>query len=175
MRRKLLGDEHPEVAQSLYDLARVLREAGNLAEAEARQREALALRAKLPAGERAELAESMAELARTLLLEQRFAEAETLAHECLEVREKEQPNDWETFEARTLVGRSVLGQRRPAEAEPLMLAGCMGMKDRAGKVPPWEQWRLRDALQSLIQFYDNTGKADDAAKWRRELAPGTTP
>jgi len=168
LRKKLLGDEHLDVAQSLYDLARVLREEGKLADAESGQREALALRTKL-ADESAAVAESMADLARTLLLEKKFTDAETMARKCLALRAQRLPNDWEIFEARTLVGRSLLGQMKQAEAEPLLLTGCQGMIDRREKIPAWEKRRLRDAVQSLVQFYDRAGKPDEAAKWKRKL------
>jgi tetratricopeptide (TPR) repeat protein len=161
------------VAQSLYDLARVLRDQGKLADAESQQRQALALRTKLLPSESPVVAESIADLARTLLLEQKFIEAESLARQCLALREQRLPNDWETFDARALLGRSFLGQMRPAEAEPLLLAGYQGMKDCAEKIPAWEKRRLRDALKYLIEFYDSTGKPDEAAKWKRELPPGS--
>ena len=172
LRRKLLGNEHPDVAQSLYDLARVLRDEGKLTEAETQHREALAIRRKLPEGKGAATAESIADLARTLLLQKRFLEAETLSRECLALREKQLPDDWETFEARSLLGRGFAGQGKPAEAEPLLLAGYKGMKDRAEKIPAWEKRRLKDALKGLVEFYDSTGKADEAAKWKRDLSPG---
>ena len=48
IRKKLLGNEHLNVARSLDTLAAVLKEQGKLAEAEATQREAQAIRAKQP-------------------------------------------------------------------------------------------------------------------------------
>jgi tetratricopeptide (TPR) repeat protein len=167
----LLGSEHPDVAQSLYDLARVLREEGKLADAEAQHREALAIRKKLPETQGQAVAESLADLARTLLMEKRFIAAETVARECLALREQRWPKDWETFEARSLLGRSLVGQLKPAEAEPLLLAGYRDMRDGAGNIPAWEKRRLHDALKALIEFYDGTGKPAEAAKWKQELPP----
>jgi hypothetical protein len=44
------------------------------------------------------------------------------------------------------------------------------MKQREGKIPPLvRQLRLTEALERLVQLYDDWGKKDDADKWRKEL------
>ena len=53
MRRRLYGREHPEVADSLMDLAEVLQDRGDLDGAETLFREALAMRRKLLGEDRA--------------------------------------------------------------------------------------------------------------------------
>jgi tetratricopeptide (TPR) repeat protein len=76
MRRKLLGDEHPDVARSLDNLATLLREKGDYAAAEPLYREALEIRrAKLPVGHPDTIA-AEAGLGRTLAKLGRYAEAE---------------------------------------------------------------------------------------------------
>ena len=44
------------------------------------------------------------------------------------------PDDWRTFNARSLLGGSLLGQKKYAEAEPLLLSGYEGMKQREDKI-----------------------------------------
>ncbi len=171
MRRKLLGAEHLDVANSLFNLAGILREQCKLRDAEALNREALAMGAKLLGPEHPGVGDARADLARTLLLETNFAEAETVGRLCLALREKLLPNHWETFEARSLLGVSLAGQKKYAEAEPLLLSGYLGMKERQQKIPATEKRWLREALLQLVQFYDATGKAADATKWRLELTP----
>ncbi len=171
MRRKLLGAEHLDVANSLFNLAGILREQCKLRDAEALNREALAMGAKLLGPEHPGVGDARADLARTLLLETNFAEAETVGRLCLALREKLLPNHWETFEARSLLGVSLAGQKKYAEAEPLLLSGYLGMKERQQKIPATEKRWVREALLQLVQFYDATGKAADATKWRLELTP----
>jgi serine/threonine protein kinase/tetratricopeptide (TPR) repeat protein len=87
-RRAKLGNEHPDVAASLYDLAETLQQRGEYVEAEAHAREALAVRRKVYGYRSAQAAESLDQLAMTLLLQGHFQDAEQPAAEALAVREQ---------------------------------------------------------------------------------------
>ena len=114
-----------------------------------------------------------AEVAMELLAEGKFAEAEPLARECLTLREKEIPDDWRTFNARSLLGGSLLGQKKYAEAEPLLISGYEGLKQREDKIPPTGEMRPQEAIERLVQLYEETGRSDQAAEWKKQLAePG---
>jgi eukaryotic-like serine/threonine-protein kinase len=56
-----------------------------------------------------------------------------------------------------------------ADAEPLLLAGYEGLKQREQTVPEQGKIRLPEAVERLVQLYEATGKKDEAAKWRMEL------
>ena len=56
-----------------------------------------------------------------------------------------------------------------AEAEPLLLSGYEGMKQRVNQIPAIGKPRLKEALQRLVQLYDATGRADKAADWKQKL------
>src|SRR5262249_14649794 len=75
-------------------------------------------------------------LARDLFRWQGCPEAEPLLRECLKFREQNEANNWETFFTKSALGVCLLGQKRYAEAEPLLLAGYEGMKRREGTIPP---------------------------------------
>jgi hypothetical protein len=90
--------------------------------------------------------------------------------ECLALREKRQPDDWRTFNTRSMLGGALLGQKKYADAEPLLLAGYEGMKRREKTIPPQGSARLPEALDRLIELYDATNKPDDVTKWRAERA-----
>jgi hypothetical protein len=68
-----------------------------------------------------------------------------------------------------VLGGSLLGQQKYADAEPLLLRGYDGMKKREGKIPPQGKLRPTEALERLVQLYDAQGKPDEVAKWRKEL------
>ena len=63
----------------------------------------------------------------------------------------------------------MLGQQKYAEAEPLLLAGYVGMKQREAKIRAQGKVRLTEALERLVQLYDAWGKPEQAEQWRREL------
>jgi tetratricopeptide (TPR) repeat protein len=170
LERKLSGDEHPFVANSLIALARVLQDQGKLPEAETTYGEALVMRRKFLSADDPTLAYALAGLTSTLLATQKFTEAEPLARECLTIREKKLPDDWRTFNARSVLGGSLLGQKKYAEAEPLLLSGYEGMKQREDKIPASGKPRVKEALDRLVQLYEATGQSEKAAEWNRKLA-----
>src|SRR5262249_20774477 len=101
----------------------VLMDVGDFAAAESVCRDRLQnLRATVPR-DSPDLTGALAELSLVLLDRQKFRDAEPLARECLESREKNIPDDWRTFNTRSLLGGSLLGQKKYSEAEPLLLAG----------------------------------------------------
>jgi len=68
------------------------------------------------------------------------------------------------------LGRALLGRKKYAKAEPLLLKGYEGMKKREKAIPPESIIRIPDALDRLIELYTATNKPDEAKKWRAERA-----
>lgn len=73
------------------------------------------------------------------------------------------------FHTRSLLGGTLLAQAKPAEAEPLLLQGYEGLKQRAATIPGANQARLTEALERLVQLAEATGRPAEAVKWRKEL------
>ena len=92
-----------------------------------------------------------------------------MLRECLAIREKTQPDVWLTFNTRSHLGWALLGQKKYAEAELLLLAGYEGMKKREAKIPAQGKVRLTEAIERLVELYDKTGAKGKAAAWRKEL------
>ena len=79
------------------------------------------------------------------------------------------PSHWLYFQSKSLLGGSLLGQQRYAEAEPLLLAGYEGLKQREEKIPPQSKIRLTEAVERLVQLYDTWDQKDKADEWRKKL------
>ncbi len=93
-----------------------------------------------------------------------------LVGRCLTIREKTQPDDWRTFNAQSLLGGVLLGQKKYAEAEPLLVKGYEGMKARETTIPEQGKVRVPVALDRLIELYTATNKLDEVKKWQAERA-----
>jgi tetratricopeptide (TPR) repeat protein/tRNA A-37 threonylcarbamoyl transferase component Bud32 len=116
-----------------------------------------------------QLASLLAQFGAGFLQQRKWAEAEPLLRECLAIRDKTQPGDWRTFNTQSMLGEALLGQKKYQGAEPLLLAGYQGMKEREKTIPPQGQVRLTEAALRLVQLYEATGSTDEAAKWRKTL------
>jgi hypothetical protein len=151
------------------DLAILLDRTGRSALAEPLFRDALE-QARLKFGPaNPQTAGIMASWGLSLLQQGRWTEAEPVLRDCLAIREKVQPDDWSTFNTRSLLGGSLLGQKKYGEAEPLILSGYEGMKAREARIPPPGQPRLTEAAERVVKLYEDWGKKDKAAEWRARL------
>ena len=68
-----------------------------------------------------------------------------------------------------MLGRSLAGQKKYADAEPLLLAGYAGMKEREAKIPAVGKFLLTECLEGLVQLYDAWDKKAQANEWRTKL------
>jgi hypothetical protein len=98
---------------------------------------------------------------------QKYAEAEPPLRDALAVMEKQQPDDWITFHTCSLLGEALRGQRRYAEAEPLLLRGYEGLRQRQAAIPPPMRGAVVDALNRLVRLCEATGQKDRAEKYRQ--------
>ena len=87
----------------------------------------------------------------------------------LTIREQSQPDAWMMFNTKSLLGGVLLGQKKYADAEPLLLSGYEGIKRREAKLCPQDKIRLTEATQRLVQLYETWDKKDKATEWRKKL------
>jgi Flp pilus assembly protein TadD len=69
-----------------------------------------------------------------------------------------------------MLGGSLLGQGKLAEAEPLLLSGYEGMKKREPKIPTNATVRLVEASERIVRLYEATGRPEQAAEWKKRQA-----
>ncbi len=106
-------------------------------------------------------------LALNLLLQERHCDAERIARDALAI---DQIEPFRPFYWKSVLGAALLGQKKYADAEPLLLQGYDGMKQRETGVPEGERRRLlTDAGKRVVRFYENTGQLEKARLWRDKL------
>jgi hypothetical protein len=108
-------------------------------------------------------------LIHTLLAAGKFTEAEPMARECLIIRAKQTPEDRSTLDVQSMLGGVFLGQKKYAEAEPLLLSAYEGLKASEDK-SSHEKLRRKEALQRVVQLYRATGRPEKVAEWNKALA-----
>jgi serine/threonine protein kinase len=116
------------------------------------------------------LASLLVQSGMVLLQQKMWTEAEPLLRECLAIREKTQPDVWSTFNTKSMLGAALLGQKKHADAEPLLLAGYEGMKQREKTIPEQGKSRPSEAVDRLIELSTATNKPDEVKKWQAERA-----
>jgi tetratricopeptide (TPR) repeat protein len=129
-------------------------------------------------GDELERASTLANLGGDLLAMGDATNAELALRECVEVRERVQPDAWNTFNARSMLGGALAAQGRFAEAEPLLLAGQAGLAERVASIPPQARNRVTESVARLVNFYSawhaaepDAGHDARAQEWRAKLGP----
>jgi eukaryotic-like serine/threonine-protein kinase len=165
--RRVLGPEHPRTLEFLSDSADMYQRQGNYAVAEALAAQVLAGRRRaLGLAHPDTLQASTPALALAYVSQGKFAESEPLAREALEF-EKKQPDEWQRFRAESLLGASLAGQKKYAEAEPLLLDGYEGMLARKERMGAPNSYHRDLAHEWIVRFYQAWDKPDKAAEWKK--------
>jgi tetratricopeptide (TPR) repeat protein/predicted Ser/Thr protein kinase len=168
--RRAMGPEHPDTLGRLVDLASLYQREGKYDLAGKYAAQALAgLQHALGAQDPATMI-SEAALALAYVSQGKFAEAEPVAREALETEKKVQPDDWQRYRAASLLGASLAGEKKYAEAETLLLEGYQGMLARKDRIDVPSRYHLELAQQWLIKLYQAWGKPDKAAEWKNKEA-----
>jgi tetratricopeptide (TPR) repeat protein len=169
-RLEVFGKTHVDTPTSQATLARVYLAQGRRDEADRLLRD---LRETAPRQrERLRVPHiwSIGKVGDALLLKQDFVEAESFLRLYLDLAEKKLPDGWRHAAAVSALGACLLGQKNYAKAEPLLLQGYKGLRQHEDRIPAnFRRDRLTEAVKRVVQLYEETGKPDEAAKWRKEL------
>jgi eukaryotic-like serine/threonine-protein kinase len=99
----------------------------------------------------------------------KYQDAEPPARAALSAREKTAADSWRRFESESLLGAILAGQRKYAEAEPLLLSGFEGMRQRQRRIPAPERFALASAGAWIVRLYEDSTRPDKASDWTRRL------
>ena len=69
----------------------------------------------------------------------------------------------------SLLGDSLLAQKKYADAEPLLLESYEEMRDRVKNVSAGGKTELVEATKRLVRLYEALDQPERAAEWRKKL------
>ena len=120
------------------------------AEAEPLGRDVLEHSLRKNAADSVVVATVQAGLGSNLLAQKKFVEAESVLRSVVATREKKIPDDYLTFNARSMLGAALAGQKKYSDAEPWLVSGYDGIKAREAKLPGASKLWLREAIERLV-------------------------
>ena len=163
------GPDHPDTLHAMHNLAVSCVQARRLDEAISLFEDVVRLRKAKLLPDHPETLASTDGLVDAYLAAGRWADAEAAAREGLDARTRKAPDDWPRFHTMSLLGAALAGQKKYAQAEPLLIAGYEGLKAREARIAAPARGRLRAAAGRIVPFYEAWGKPDRAAEWRKTL------
>lgn len=166
--RRVLGPEHPNTLYTVWSFALMYQRESKYASAETYAAQGLAGRRHALGSEHPDTMESAADLALAYVSQGKFSESEPLAREALEFDRKKQPDDWQRFRAESLLGASLAGEKKYAEAEPLLLEGYQGMLARKDRIDAPNRYHLDRASEWIVRLYRAWGKPEKVIEWKKK-------
>jgi len=166
--RRVLGPEHPNTLYVVSDFASLYQRQGKYALAERWAVRALAGYRHSLGPDAAATLVSAADLALAYLSQGRFSKSEPLARETLAIERERQPDNWQRFRSESLLGASLSGLKKYAQAEPLLIAGYRGMLNRKDRIAVPDHYHLDRAREWLVKLYQSWGKPAKADEWKKK-------
>lgn len=165
LRRRLYGDSHLDVAESLLVLAALDQESGDFAAAEAGQRQALEILRRQLADEDPRVAEALNNLSGTLIARADYPEAETVLREALALHRRTHGADDESAATYlTNLGSVLRRLGKLAEAEAAHREALAIGREVFGPVHP----KLARQLNNLAVLLRDEGQMAEAESLVRE-------
>ena len=155
LRRRQLGETHPDTLTSMNDLAVLYRHQGKYADAEGLHRGVLAARRRVLGPEHRDTLASMHDLAMLYQSQTKYTEAEALELQALAIRRRVLGDDHaDTLASRSILAGIYLDSGRPQLAEPLHVEVTEGLRRRFGEEHP----EYLESLNDLGGVYFEQGK-----------------
>ena len=157
--KKRLGEEHPDVAQSLNNLATLYQSQGRYSEAEPLFIQALAFRRNLLGEEHPDVATSLNNLANLYNYQGRYSQAEPLFIQALALYRKLLGEEYPSV-AQSLNNLAFLydSQGRYSQAEPLYIQALAFRRNLLGEEHP----DVAQSLNNLAGLYNSQGRYSQA-------------
>ncbi|MCH9651187.1 MAG: serine/threonine-protein kinase [Deltaproteobacteria bacterium] len=161
-RRRLLGEEHPEVAESLDYLGRLRRNTGDWQAAEETIRQALEMRRRVRGDAHPEVAQSLNNLGLLLQRTGRYEEAREPLEEALEIRRGQGDRPLEVAESLNNLGLLLYRTGQAEMAESLLREAVSVHEGKLGSDHP----DLANSLQNLAMVLrqQRNGEAEQAVR-----------
>ncbi len=160
-----LGPDQVDTLISMNNLANAYRDHGQLADALSLYEGLLKRQQANLGSEETDTLRTMNNLAR-IYLGDKPAEAEKLMRKALEIQENKKQGDWRIFDTRSLLGASLMGQKRYAEAERFLVQGYDGLAAHAGNSTAVPKERITEAGARIVALYNDWGKKEIAEEWQ---------
>jgi tetratricopeptide (TPR) repeat protein len=169
VQRRVLGEEHRDALVTRNYLGLLYDWEGQYSKAEAVLTKLLEARRRVLGPRQVDTIKVLVSLGAVQFQQHKYAAAEPLLREAVSYFENTKSNDWTRYRCQSLLGASLAGQKRYAEAEPLLLVGYEGMLQRKATIPAYAQTAVPQARAWLARLYNDWGKPQQAAQWQAKL------
>ncbi len=167
-KRRVYGAEGPGTLRCLYHLVMAYVRAGAFRSAEKPGAELVAEETHASGASSPSTTEARIELALIYASEGKYALAEPMVRQALEAVKNAPADNWVRLTAESVMGTTLVGEKRYAEAEPMMLHAYRGMLAGEGRVDAPDRDCVDFTRKWLVKLYEDWGRPDQAAEWKNK-------
>ena len=171
--RRLFGEEHPITLNLKNGMALLYEKQGDDARAAALFVTVLQVQRRVLGEENLDTLVTKSSMGALYRRQGKQQESEQLLREVVSGYQNTRSDSWQRYNSQSLLGASLAGQKKYAQAEPLLLSGYEGMIQREATIPAENRPELRRAEDWIVQLYQDWGKPEKAAEWRAKLSKST--
>jgi tetratricopeptide (TPR) repeat protein len=168
-RRRVLGEEHPEALSALANLGAVYGRQGKYSQAEPLLLRLLEIRRRVMGAQSPATTEALVLVGLVQFELRKYVDAEKSTREAISGYEKAGIDDWRPYRNLALLGASLSGQGKHAEAEAFLLAGYEGMSKREATMPFENRSELDRSVRWIAQLYRDMRRPEKAAEWEQRI------
>lgn len=148
-RRRTSGQEHPGTLNLMGDLAALYDREGRYKEEEALLAATSSAQRRVLGDSNPETLSHLSALGRIQLKLGRYAEAEAVLRATLDAYRKTSPDTWQRYNCESLLGRSLAGQKKSADAETLEISGYQGLVKHTSFIAAPDRYVLSEAKAAI--------------------------
>ena len=167
-RTRVLGKEHPNTLNTAFNLADAYRREGKFDRAEPIFATVAESRRRVLGPQHSNTAFAWYELGQVRIDQLKYAAAEAPLRTAVSGFEAI-VEGWGRYGSRALLGESLAGQRKYAEAEPLLISGYEGLRRFDKAVPLGERPLVAKTEDWILQLYRDSEKPQKVAEWRAKF------
>lgn len=165
--KRILGAEHPDTLLTMNNLG--LLWTGDPAKFAAAEEMLVATaqsRGRVLGPAHRDTLESWMQSGIAQMLEKKWADAEVTLRRAHEAYVEAKLDVWQRYYAEALLGETLVAEKRLGEAEPILLAGYEGLRQREAAIPAVSKPAVGRAAEWLARLYREAGKVELAEEWK---------
>jgi len=152
LRRRVSGEEHPSTLRLMANLAVLYDREGKYKDEEALLAATSSAERRVLGDSHPETLSTLSALGRVQLKQSKYSEAEATLRAPLDTYRKAGADTWQRYNCESLLGRSLDGAKKFAEAKPLAISGYQGMVRHAAFISAPDRYLLREAETATRGF-----------------------
>jgi serine/threonine-protein kinase len=161
LQRRILGPDHPDTLLTMDNLGLLFtHQPDRYAAAEEILKQTAEARRRVLGAMHPDTLQSQISLGVAEILQLKYTEAEGSLRGTCDAYEQAKLQVWQRYYCEAMLGASLEGQKRFAEAEPLLVSGYQGLRARENSIPANARNALTRAGEWLARLYTEEGKPE---------------